>query len=143
MEDYKKEKRDIEDFINGTVQKLSPANKEKAVYIMQGMIIGQLASEQAEISKNMIDAVNQFNEVRLQFALTAQIKENLTERGNNHDTLDCCYRKLNFKSYRVLFDAKKKSPYMLGYILSFSILCFIQCTWQYFWIACSAYVFLS
>lgn len=29
------------------------------------MIIGQLASEQAEISKNMIDAVNQFNEVRL------------------------------------------------------------------------------
>ena len=65
MEDYKKEKRDIEDFINGTVKKLSPANKEKAVYIMQGMIIGQLASEQAEISKNMIDAVNQFNEVRL------------------------------------------------------------------------------
>ena len=51
MEDYKKEKRDIEDFINGTVKKLSPANKEKAVYIMQGMIIGQLASEQAEISK--------------------------------------------------------------------------------------------
>lgn len=65
MEDYKKEKRDIEDFINGTVKKLSPANKEKAVYIMQGMIIGQLVSEQAEISKNMIDAVNQFNEVRL------------------------------------------------------------------------------
>lgn len=65
MEDYKKEKREIEDFINGTVKKLSPANKEKAVYIMQGMIIGQLASEQAEISKNMIDAVNQFNEVRL------------------------------------------------------------------------------
>lgn len=65
MEDYKKEKRDIEDFINGTVKKLSPAYKEKAVYIMQGMIIGQLASEQAEISKNMIDAVNQFNEVRL------------------------------------------------------------------------------
>lgn len=29
MEDYKKEKRDIEDFINGTVKKLSPANKEK------------------------------------------------------------------------------------------------------------------
>ena len=49
MEDYKKEKRDIEDFINGTVKKLSPANKEKAVYIMQ----------------DMIDAVNQFNEVRL------------------------------------------------------------------------------
>ena len=47
------------------MKKLSPANKEKAVYIMQGMIIGQLASEQAEISKNMIDAVNQFNEVRL------------------------------------------------------------------------------
>lgn len=58
------------------------------------------------------------------------------KRGDNHDTLDCCHRKFNFKSHRMLFNAKKKSPFMLGYILSFSILCSIQCTWQYFWIAC-------
>ena len=41
MEDYKKEKRDIEDFINGTVKKFSPANKEKALWLIQGMLIGQ------------------------------------------------------------------------------------------------------
>ena len=62
------------------------------------------------------------------------------KRGDNHDTLDCCYRKFSAKSYRMLLISKKKIPYMLGYILSFSVLCFIQRTWQYFWIA-STYCF--
>ena len=54
MEDYKKEKRDIEDFINGTVKGLSKDNKEKALWIIQGMILGQgpvEAKSQANIPK--------------------------------------------------------------------------------------------
>ena len=61
---------------------------------MQGMIIGQLASEQAEISKNMIDAVNQFNEVRLQFALTAQIKEKGKRKSNEGNTFYHFYNRI-------------------------------------------------
>lgn len=39
--------------------------------------------------------------------------------GDNHDTLGRCYHEFVFKPYRVLFNTKKKSPYMLGYLLSF------------------------
>ena len=41
MEDYKKEKKDVEEFINGTVKNLSKDNKEKAMWLIQGMVIGQ------------------------------------------------------------------------------------------------------
>lgn len=45
MNDYKEEKRDLEEFINGTVKKLSPANKQKAAYIIQGMTLAQESTE--------------------------------------------------------------------------------------------------
>lgn len=41
MNDYKEEKRDLEEFINGTVKKLTQENKQKAAYIIQGMTLAQ------------------------------------------------------------------------------------------------------
>ena len=45
MKDYKKEKRDLEEFISGTVKKLSQENKQKAAYIIQGMTLAQENTE--------------------------------------------------------------------------------------------------
>lgn len=41
MKNYEEEKKDAEEFINGTVKELSKDNKEKALWIIQGMILGQ------------------------------------------------------------------------------------------------------
>lgn len=41
MKNYEEEKKDVEEFINGTVKGLSKNNKEKALWIIQGMLIGQ------------------------------------------------------------------------------------------------------
>lgn len=45
MNDCKEEKRDLEEFINGTIKKLSPENKQKAAYIIQGMTLAQENTE--------------------------------------------------------------------------------------------------
>ena len=41
MRDYKEEKKDVEDFITGTIKKLTPDNKRKAADICLGMILAQ------------------------------------------------------------------------------------------------------
>lgn len=41
MRDYREEKKDVEDFITGTIKKLSPDNKRKAADICLGMILAQ------------------------------------------------------------------------------------------------------
>lgn len=41
MKNYEEEKKDVEEFIDGTVKELSKDNKEKALWIIQGMILGQ------------------------------------------------------------------------------------------------------
>lgn len=45
MNDYKEKKRDLEEFISGTVKKLSQENKQKAAYIIQGMTLAQESTE--------------------------------------------------------------------------------------------------
>lgn len=54
MKNYEEEKKDVEEFISGTVKELSKDNKEKALWIIQGMILGQgpvEAKTQANIPK--------------------------------------------------------------------------------------------
>lgn len=41
MKNYEEEKKDVEEFISGTVKELSEDNKQKAFWIIQGMILGQ------------------------------------------------------------------------------------------------------
>lgn len=45
MKNYEEEKKDVEEFINGTVKELSKDNKEKAAYIIQGMTLAQESTE--------------------------------------------------------------------------------------------------
>lgn len=54
MKNYKEEKKDLEDFISGSVKELSKDNKEKAKWLIQGMLLGQgpvEAKSQANIPK--------------------------------------------------------------------------------------------
>lgn len=41
MKNYEEEKKDVEEFVSGTVKELSEDNKQKAFWIIQGMILGQ------------------------------------------------------------------------------------------------------
>mgnify|MGYP007029287451 CR=1 FL=1 len=41
MKDYKEEKKDLEDFISGSVKELSKDNKEKVNWLIQGMLLAQ------------------------------------------------------------------------------------------------------
>ncbi len=47
MSKYEEEKKDLEEFINGTVKELSKPNKEKVLWLIQGMIIGQSSVEES------------------------------------------------------------------------------------------------
>lgn len=45
MKNYEEEKKDVEEFISGTVKELSKDNKEKALWLIQGMVLGQPTDE--------------------------------------------------------------------------------------------------
>ena len=45
MREYKEEKKDVEEFITGTVMKLTPDNKRKVADIFLGMILAQEGNE--------------------------------------------------------------------------------------------------